>query len=247
MRRHGLHGEVGRRQLDSLIGGERDLASAHFKTGDALVAEAQKAEPGTSTDQFARAQTPGEGGQFEHRQIAAQAHRRAGQTDVGGKAVEVHALKANPGAQGTGAALDVGRVIDPGAPGGQINLAQIRVKLAVPVAQVVERGAVQIGAQIERGGERARWRAGERDAMTVTTIDGDQLNVGQRQLGGLALFVVPAQARFTDHDAPLSQNPVGHLAAVRIILQFQTADRQAAVLVAPDIQIGVGNFKRMQA
>ena len=55
VRRQGPHGEIGRRELDAVIGGEGDAAAADFKATDALGAETQKREARALTHQFTRA------------------------------------------------------------------------------------------------------------------------------------------------------------------------------------------------
>ena len=105
---------------------------------------------------------------------------------------------------------------------------------------------MQISAQIEHATERGGRHTGEREAMAVTMIHRDQLNAGQHQLGGFALFVVPAQARLTDHNAPLAEDPVGHLVRIGRVVQLQPGDGNAPVLVTANVKVGIGDRELMQ-
>ena len=210
MRRERFHGEVGRRELDAIVGRQRHLASADFKPGDAFAAKAQKCKADTGADQLTRADAAAHIREFQCRQIGAQAHRSVGQTHVGGEARQTRAFKADPGAQAAAAGFHIGGIIYPGSPGGQIDACEVRVKLAAPRAEIIERVAAQICTQIKHAAQRFRRLAHQRDTVARTKIDCDQLNIGQRQFRCAAPVVVPAQARFADYDAPLAEDPVGY-------------------------------------
>ena len=171
-------------------------------------AETQKAEADARMQQLARADAALQVGQFKRCQILAQAHQRFVERDVGGEVGQALGVKPGPGAQAADTAANVDRVVNPGAPGSQIDAGQIGIDLAAPRAQIGERCAIKIGAQIEHVGEPHRRRAAQRHAVAVAAAAGDQVNIGQRQLRCGAQLIVPAQARLTDDDAALPEDPV---------------------------------------
>ena len=101
-------------------------------------AEAQKTEANTGMQQLACANPALHVGQLQRGQIRAQTHQRLVERNVGGEVGQALGIKPGPGAQTADAAANVGRVIDPGAPGGQIDAGQIGIDLATPRPQIGE-------------------------------------------------------------------------------------------------------------
>ena len=77
--------------------------------------------------------------------------------------------------------LDLQRIVDPRAPGREVGVGELGIELAVPGLQLLESPALQIAAQVERGGELARRLRAQREAMMAAAVAQDEIQVGERQ------------------------------------------------------------------
>ncbi len=71
-------------------------------------------------------------------------------------------------------------------------------------------------------------------------------DIRKRELRRTTQLIVPAQLRFCDDDAPLTENPVGQSATVRLVVQFDATDDQRPAAGTANIKVGSSDFQRVQ-
>ncbi len=87
--------------------------------------------------------------EFQHRQIARKAALGIGKSYVAAEVFEMIAVKAKPGTHAAGPGADIHRIVDPGAPSGQVDVLEIGIQGSAPLAQAGQRIADQVGTQIQ--------------------------------------------------------------------------------------------------
>ena len=157
------------------------------------------------------------------------------------------AAETKPGANAAGTGPDIRRVVDPGSPGGKVDVFQVGIDRSAPLPELTERIAVQIGTQIQARRQFTRRISGEAEAMPRTAVFEHSPDVRKNQFAGAAHFIIPAQTGLGNHDAPLTQKPIGQTAAFRPIVEFNPANDEGTGPGPANIKVCAGDFQFMQA
>src|SRR6185295_19884455 len=100
-------------------------------------------------------------GHLEQRQILGEARRDVRERHIRRGLRELAGRKRDPEAQRALAAAHVDRVIDPGAPGGEVGRAERGVHAPVPARWMLDAATLERGAHFQAGPELARRTRGE--------------------------------------------------------------------------------------
>ena len=225
-----LQGKPRRRQRHAGLQFQRDLPAADF------VAAARAL----------RRQPPLHRAHRQQGQLGRKTRADTAQRDVGSDLLQAFVGKTQPQPQAALSVLNLQRIVEPGAPGREVGVGEFGIEPAVPGLQLLERPALQIAAQVERGGELARRLRPQRETMMAAAIAHDQVQVGQGQQRRAAQLIVPVHLRVADNDFALRQQPVGKTRARVLGIELDAGDIDCARQVPADAQMGLVQDKGMK-
>ena len=129
------------------------------------------------------------------------------------------------------------RIIDPGAPDGEVGIVQLGVDVALPDVQLVEVVPLEIAANVDPRCQLGRGLGGQAEAMLVAAVVELDVQTFQFQRRRAAQFILPDDTGIADDDAILCQQPVGDVVFVaRLGSDFQAGGKKAALAVAAQLQ-----------
>ena len=223
--------QVGRRDTDAAHCGQAQALGSQLV---AAVGLARGLEP------------PADRGQFQQRQIVAQAHGDVGQAQVGGDGRRLQAREREPHSQAAAAARQVDRIVEPVAPDREVGVFEFGVGLALPRIEAGEVGAAQVAAHNHARRQFCRRIGGQGEAVAVAVVLQVELDALQGQWRRSAQFVVPAHDRVLHDHAVLRQQPVGKAALAALGRHVEAGDEITPVAVAADIHVGRDDLQAVQ-
>ena len=145
--------------------------------------------------------------------------------------------KVHPNPHATHAIRDLQRERKPLAQRGEVRVANLEIKLALPALEVCKRTAADVAAQVDRRGHfQGRDRA-QAEAMAGEQFVDAKLHVFEHQRFSSQCLIHPSEIRVAQHDPPLLQQPIGEAALALIVLrQGESGHYQCSVGVTPDLE-----------
>ena len=192
-------------------------------------------------------QAAGEAAELEQWQILAEPGAHRGERDVRRHLAQRAALDGGPEPQRALSALEHDRVVEPGAPGGEVGLAELGIGAAAPVRGLREARAFELRAKLERRAERLGQPADQADRVALAVVLQAKIDPGQQERRGRALLVEPLDLGAADLDFVLGEQPVAESGFARHRRNLHPGDVENAVAVAAHAQPQALDAQRVEA
>ncbi len=192
----------------------------------------------------ARADASGHVVQFQRRQVLRQAQIDLIEREVGRQLVQATVGKTHPGAHGAPAMRQGDRVVEPGAPDGQIGVVDLGEDLPVPRSGLREHPCRE-NRRADRSSKPVRLAArpsGRNDAV-ARRCRGRNSRLRESAAAPRAMRP-PRPASRRGCGCALRQHPVRHTAVTALLRDRNAGDVKTAVGVAPQMQGRRGNSQQ---
>jgi hypothetical protein len=138
------------------------------------------------------------------------------------------------------------RIVDPGAPDGEVGVVDLDEYLPVPQLQLAEMAAVKVPAQVDRGGQSGRRRGSEAEAVLATVVVEAEIDRFENQRRRLPHGVLPGHGRAADANSFLRQNPVAGGVVTSLGGHGDAGNGEAAVAIATQMQSRLVDLQQAQ-
>jgi hypothetical protein len=194
----------------------------------------------------ARANAAGQVVQLKRRQVFRQTKVDVVERDVSRQLVKATIRKPEPGPHRASTMGQGHRVIDPGAPDGQIGIVDLGEGLPLPGGRVRDRPAVKITPQVQLRGEFGRWQGSQAETVLAAIVVEGQVQILEDQWRRISFGVLPDHRCAVDANAFLGQHPVGSTVVAALPVDRDPRDIEPAVDVAAQVQCGFVEAQQTQ-